>query len=263
MCDLWQNTLETSVDSGAIPAQVAFALNKLDVPLSGPERAAFQIKLYNSGSFFDPKAIPIQDYAAISNVVSGFGNLIVESHPRLIGDRCLQWKQLISPPLEVAIGLETANSDALDQLNKGFQLRDFQRACETLQSAGIAIRVFLLVNGPFIKPEEQRECLNRSIDVARAAGASVICLIPTRHDSGAMRDLWKSGQFVPTALRQLEVAFDDGLMAGRGRLFADLWDLRSFSQCDQCFDQRRARLEQMNEQQIPIARVLCSHCDGN
>jgi len=263
MCDLWQNTLEEPVDSGAIPAQITFALNKLDIPLSGPGRAAFQIKLYNSGSFFDPKAVPVQDYSAISDAVSGFGNLIVESHPRLIGDRCLEWRNLISSPLEVAMGLETANSAALDQLNKGFRLTDFQRACKTLQSAGIAIRVFLLVNGPFIKPQEQREWVSRSVDVARTAGASVICLIPTRHDSGAMRDLCLSNQFEPTVLSQLETAFDDALMAGGVRLFADLWDLRSFSQCDPCFDKRLARLERMNEQQILIDRVDCSHCDGN
>ena len=263
MCDLWQNTLEGSVTSGAIPAQISLALKKLDIPPSGPERAAFQIKLYNSGSFFDPKAIPVQDYSAISNVVSGFGNLIVESHPRLIGDRCLQWKHAISSPLEVAMGLETANPEALDQLNKGFCLRDFQRACETLESAGISIRVFILVNGPFIHPQDQREWVSRSVGIARTAGASVICLIPTRHDSGAMRALWLSGQFVPTVLSQLEIAFDDALTAGGGRVFADLWDLQSFSQCDECFDKRRARLELMNEHQIRIDRVHCSHCDGN
>ena len=263
MCDLWQNTLEDPVASGTIPAQITFALNKLEIPLSGPERAAFQIKLYNSGSFFDPKAIPVQDYSAISDTVNGFGNLIVESHPRLIGDRCLQWKHSVSSPLEVAMGLETANSDALGRLNKGFQLGDFQRACETLQSAGIAIRVFLLVNGPFIKPQEQREWVRRSVEFAKTAGASVICLIPTRHDSGAIRELCLSGQFVPTVLSQLEIAFDDALLAGGVRLFADLWDLRSFSQCDQCFNQRLARLEKMNEKQILIDRVDCSHCDGN
>lgn len=263
MCDLWQNTMEASVGSGAIPSQITFALRELKISPLAHERASLQIKLYNSGSFFDPKAIPVQDYPVIADLLDGFGNVIVESHPRLVGARCLEWKRQISSPLEVALGLETANPVALDRLNKGFQLEDFQRACDTLQSEGIAIRVFLLVNGPFVEPEEQSIWIKRSIDVARTAGASVICLIPTRHDSGAMRSLRLAGQFVPTVLSQLESAFDDALLRGGARIFADLWDLRSFSQCDDCFEKRRTRLEQMNEQQILMDRVHCSQCDGN
>src|SRR5688572_5975141 len=45
MCDLWRNTLTETVPLGAIPAQIDFALSQLT-----PAR---QIKLYNSGSFFD------------------------------------------------------------------------------------------------------------------------------------------------------------------------------------------------------------------
>ncbi len=50
MCDLWRNTLTETVPLGAIPAQIDYALARL-----APAR---QIKLYNSGSFFDHRAIP-------------------------------------------------------------------------------------------------------------------------------------------------------------------------------------------------------------
>jgi len=50
MCDLWKNTLIDSVPLGAIPSQIDYALARLP--------AARQIKLYNSGSFFDTQAIP-------------------------------------------------------------------------------------------------------------------------------------------------------------------------------------------------------------
>ena len=55
MCDLWRNTLTKPVPVGAIPEQIDFALSRL-----GPARS---VKLYNSGSFFDPRAIPPEDYA--------------------------------------------------------------------------------------------------------------------------------------------------------------------------------------------------------
>ena len=73
MCDLWRNTLTETVPTGAIPAQIDYALQRLP-----PAR---QIKLYNSGSFFDPQAIPLQDYPAIASSVKGFERVIVECHP--------------------------------------------------------------------------------------------------------------------------------------------------------------------------------------
>jgi archaeosine synthase beta-subunit len=69
MCDLWKNTTDEPVPRGAIPAQIDHALARLP-----PTR---QIKLYNSGNFFDPLAIPREDYPAIADRVRGFENVIV------------------------------------------------------------------------------------------------------------------------------------------------------------------------------------------
>jgi hypothetical protein len=78
MCDLWKNTTYDSVPVGAIPDQIEWALNRLP--------PAKQLKLYNSGSFFDARAIPSADYQKIASLVSDFETVIVESHPRLISD---------------------------------------------------------------------------------------------------------------------------------------------------------------------------------
>ena len=61
MCDLWKNTLTETVPVGAIPAQIEYALARLPT--------ARVIKLYNSGSFFDPRAVPVADYPAIAKSV--------------------------------------------------------------------------------------------------------------------------------------------------------------------------------------------------
>ena len=45
------------------------------------------IKLYNAGSFFDPRAVPEPDYEDIAKAVSGFSRVIVECHPALVGRR--------------------------------------------------------------------------------------------------------------------------------------------------------------------------------
>src|ERR1044071_4421000 len=62
MCDLWRNTLDERVPAGAIRAQIRYALERLP-----PAR---RIKLYNSGSFFDPAAIPPGDYGEIARLVA-------------------------------------------------------------------------------------------------------------------------------------------------------------------------------------------------
>ena len=50
MCDLWKNTLDDRVPTGAIPVQIRYAIEMLP--------PAKHIKLYNSGNFFDAQAIP-------------------------------------------------------------------------------------------------------------------------------------------------------------------------------------------------------------
>ena len=80
MCDLWKNTTDFSVPAGSIPQQIEMALNQM-----APAR---HLKLYNSGSFFDERAIPSSDYEKIADLVSGFETVIVESHPRLVNEKC-------------------------------------------------------------------------------------------------------------------------------------------------------------------------------
>src|SRR5438105_9969168 len=118
MCDLWKNTLTEPTPAGAIPIQIDYALRQLG---GRPE----QLKLYNSGSFFDAAAIPPADYPAIADRISFASHIIVESHPRLIGARTFRLRDLLSGSLEVAMGLETVHPAVLPRLNKRFSLEDF------------------------------------------------------------------------------------------------------------------------------------------
>ena len=120
MCDLWRNTVKETVPAGAIPRQIDYALERLS--------AARQIKLYNSGSFFDPRAIPPGDYEAIARRLNAFERVIVECHPALVGDACLRFRDLIHGQLEVAMGLETAHPEILERLNKRMTLTKCSRS---------------------------------------------------------------------------------------------------------------------------------------
>ena len=251
MCDLWKNTLDSRVPIGAIPAQIAWALERLP--------AARQIKLYNAGSFFDNQAIPPEDDAEIARLVAGFDRVIVECHPSLVGERCVQFGQRLSGKLEVALGLETAHAPTLERLNKRFTLTDFRRSAALLRSHDIDLRVFLLLRPPFMTEAEGLEWACRSLEYAFDCGASVCCLIPTRAGNGALEALEVAGQFALPSLVSLEAAQEYGLRLNKGRVFADLWDIAIFSQCA-CAPARVTRMASMNRTQRIPAPVLCSLC---
>ena len=249
MCDLWRNTLAQSVEIGDIPAQIDYALERLP--------AARQIKLYNSGSFFDRRAIPREDYAAIAARASNFERAIVESHPLLVGDDCLRLRDLLNGQLEVAIGLETVHPTIGPRINKRATLQQFAQSAQFLRENGIALRTFILVKTPWMNEAQALEWACKSLDFAFECGASVAAVIPTRAGNGAMEALRENGEWSPPRLQTLEAAAAYGIGRGRGRVFADLWDLEQFSNCPICFAARRARLEAMNATQTVTAPVEC------
>jgi radical SAM enzyme (TIGR01210 family) len=266
MCDLWKNTLTETVSPAAIPKQISFALTQL-----APAR---QLKLYNSGSFFDPRAIPLEDYPTIAEKVRHFERIIVESHPAFIGEGTLRFRDLVFGELEVAMGLETAHPAVLEKLNKRMTLEQFAAAAEFLRRHGIALRVFLLVNPPFIPEAEALPWVRRGVAFALQCGAAVVSLIPTRPGNGALEILAQQGQFHLPRLATLEQALAEALASMERRrpasasatpssiprIFADLWDLEKFSQCDKCFRTRWMRLRKMNHTQEVHPRNACEDC---
>jgi radical SAM enzyme (TIGR01210 family) len=258
MCDLWKGTTNEKVPNGAIPRQVSLACSSWESAGVAPT----QVKLYNSGSFFDPAAIPRDDYAEIAAKLSFAANVVVESHPRLIGAQAARLRDLLMGDLEVAMGLETAHEKVLGLLNKGFDLAQFALASSRLQREGISMRAFLLVTPPFLPPEEALDWVVKSADFAFSCGATAVSLIPTRTGNGAMERLLESGEFVLPNLADLEVAQSRAIGLGKGRVFADIWDLKQFSRCEDCFEKRVERLQCVNLTQQDLPPVSCRSCGG-
>lgn len=268
MCDLWQHTTESDTPPGAIAAQIEAARRTL----AESRDPVSQMKLYNAGSFFDPRAVPEGDYDAVAAHLTGLTRVIVESHPSLVGARTSRFLDALhrhhsagmpAPVLEVAMGLETAHPEALERLNKKMTGDDFLDAAGRLKSLGVALRVFLLVSPPFVPDADQDDWLLRSIDVARDAGASAVSLIPTRAGNGTLDALENEGLFRQPRLRDLERSL--ALAQARGvpdgvRVFADLWDLDRFADCRHCVDARRDRLRRINLEQRDLPMPSCSRC---
>jgi archaeosine synthase beta-subunit len=254
MCDLWKNTLTDTVPLGAIPEQIEFALQQLP-----PAR---HIKLYNSGSFFDVQAIPPEDYPRIAALLKSFERVIVESHPGLIGERCVDFRDLLSAQLEVAMGLETVHPVALERLNKRVSLEQFAAAAARLREQAIDVRVFVLVQPPFVRSDVALHWAQRSLDFAFECNATAVTLIPTRVGNGAMEMLQETGEFTPPDLLTIEKAVAYGVARGRGRVFADLWNIERIATCGCCRAARIARLEHINLTQSIPPVILCERCEG-
>jgi radical SAM enzyme (TIGR01210 family) len=238
MCDLWKNTLETSVAPGQIPEQIRWGLSQLP-----PAR---HLKLYNSGNFFDPRAIPPEDYAEVARLAVPFERLIVECHPRLVGKRFREFRRLRAGELEVAMGLETVHPEVLPRLNKAMTLDDFARAAKSVRAEGAHIRAFILVRPPFLNDGEGLEWARRSLDFAFAAGVECCSLIPTRAGNGALDQLAQDGLFAPPSLESLEQALEYGLSLRAGRVMLDLWDIGQVSPEAANRPERIARLARIN-----------------
>lgn len=244
MCDLWKNTTDVSVKEGDIPRQIELALEQLP-----PVR---HLKLYNSGSFFDRHAIPENDYKKIASITADLKTLVVESHPRFIDNRCIIFRDMLKPKLQVAIGLETANEEILSKLNKKMTIEDYVRSVTFLKKNGIASRTFILLKPPFMNENEGIHWAKRSVDFAFESGTDCVTVIPVRPGNGAMDYLMRTKYFSPPDIRSLEKVIEYGLRLKKGLIFADLWDIDLFPCCNKCKPARINRLSGMNiTQRIP------------
>lgn len=252
MCDLWKNTTDEPVPAGAIPRQIDYALERL-----GPAK---QIKLYNSGNFFDAQAVPAQDHSAIAERVRRFERVIVENHPKLCGQSCLRFRDECGTALEVAMGLETVHPEVLPRLNKGMTLDDFSRAVDFLLRHEIGVRAFILLRPPFLSEIQGVEWAIKSLEYAQSLGVGCCAIIPTRGGNGIMERLAASGDFKPPTVRSLEQVLEHGIAFGRGRVLADTWDIERFCDCPRCGPLRATRIRAMNLSQRCEPAIQCSHC---
>ena len=253
MCDLWRNTTDRRVPDGAIVAQVKYALSRLP--------PAPHVKLYNAGNFFDAQAVPPGDLPRLAELLAPFRTAVVECHPKLIGPRCLEFRDRLRPAMRVAMGLETAHPDVLRRLNKGMTLEDFARAATFLSAqwrrrarfpataAAVPRRGRGGRVGQAVAPiclRCRRRVLRGHPDARRqrgdgtAAGGGLVGASTNRVTGGS------------AGIRRRPAA---------GRVFADLWDIEKLLHCPRCGPARACRLNAMNREQAAAPPVVCD-CGG-
>lgn len=271
MCDLWRHTIDGATPPGALPEQIRIALAKELPRPELPQRMSSHaklprdandevvgrwVKLYNSSNFFDPRCVPREDWDAIADLVSPFGRVIVENHPRMVGDDVGRFAARIAGRLEVAMGLETVYEPSIRLLNKQMSLEDFERAAARLKSFDVDLRVFILVQPPGMAAGQGVGWAVESVRFARRCGARHASLIATRGGNGMMESFSARGLFTPPRAECLEDALAESMRMSESMrdpmgesmvVTADLWDFQRLAGlCDRCVEVRRRRLFEMN-----------------
>lgn len=269
-CDLWLHNHEAATPAGSIPHQIAGAIDQTfsREPFNGgvPREPPWAIKLYNGGNFTDPRSVPESDWPAIADLCERFDQVIIENHATMCGSRLLKFQERLKSRLEVAVGLETANEDVLSRQQKKITLLDFDRAAKFVLDHDMDLRCFTMLQLPYSDPDRSVEDSFTSVQHAVGAGASFVAIIPTRHTTGAMRDLIDSGDHQPPNLRQLERALFESLrwigeMKSDTVVIADTWDIERTLCCRRCQSQTITNIHTMNTAQRPSSIEPCESCD--
>jgi archaeosine synthase beta-subunit len=171
-----------------------------------PPRDYRMVKIFTSGSFFDPAEVPP---AFLTDVAAAFrGKLVIaETRPEFVKDEVFRtfiegiddgsWKT----PLYCAIGLETS-SDAIREkcINKGFTFQDFLDAADAAHTAGAGVKAYLLFKPLFLTEGEAVKDMQATIKEV-VPHAEMISMNPcTVQRNTELEYYWKRGAYRPPYL---------------------------------------------------------------
>lgn len=154
------------VSAEDLQAQLRAALDSIPPDDSGP----VEVDLYCSGSYLNADEIPVEAQAAMLAEAAArplVAALLVETRPEYATAAALARAVAAASgtPLEVAIGLESADAEILARrIRKGFLWNDFAASAERVAAAGARLAVYVL-----LKPIDtgEGEAVEDSVATAR------------------------------------------------------------------------------------------------
>jgi radical SAM enzyme (TIGR01210 family) len=164
------------------------------------------VKIYTSGSFFDPAEVAPEVRSAAAELFRG-KMIIAETRPEFVDAGVLEeFSSQIDDgtheqPLSVAIGVETSNDATREKsIQKGFSWAQFLHAVGEAKRAGAGVKGYLLMKPPFLTEQEAVQDMHRSIADVRPH-AHLISLNPCSvQRQTELERLWKQGEYRPPYL---------------------------------------------------------------
>jgi radical SAM enzyme (TIGR01210 family) len=157
------------------------------------------LKVYTSGSFLDESEIAPEVAEKVLRFAKDSGvRLLLESRPEFVTEKKLGAMLGIYEDIEVAIGLESANDRILKySINKGFTLKDYERAASVLNRLRIPLRTYVLLKPPFLT---EAEAMEDAISTVRLASehSETVSLNPVNVQKGTpVERLWRQWAYRP------------------------------------------------------------------
>jgi hypothetical protein len=164
------------------------------------------VKLYTSGSFFDPCEVPATAARYAAELFSG-KLVISETRPEYVETSRLE--EFISridtgafkTPLTVAIGLETVTDTIREKsIDKGFSWDDFLQATKNARTAGAGVKACLLQKPLFLTEAEANDDMERSIRALEGIADAVSMNPCTVQKNTELEYYWQRGAYRPPYL---------------------------------------------------------------
>lgn len=158
MCNYWIQHSK-NVTGEEIIQQFKTELSKYDFSKENIQL----LNIYNSGSFLNDTEIPDseqKEILKIANDIPQIKKILVESRPEHITTRKLKEYKKIIPDkkLEITIGLESFNDKVREKIiNKGFSLKDFERAASSIANEKIDLGVYVTLKPLYLTEKESIE----------------------------------------------------------------------------------------------------------
>lgn len=164
------------------------------------------VKLYTSGSFFDPDEVPDDVVKEAAHLLKG-KLVIAETRPEFVDP--VRIEEFISridtgdhpTPLYIAMGLETTSDSIREKsIDKGFSFSDFLTAVENARKGGAGVKAYLLHKPLFLT--EREALLDMEQSIREIAGvADIISMNPcTVQKHTELEYYWKRGAYRPPYL---------------------------------------------------------------
>ena len=213
------------------------------------------LKLYNASSLFEPASIVQRDLGRIAGELADLELVVVEARAEN-AHRAIPFARRMATPLEVAIGLDVADDELLGRLNKPSSVAAFRAAASRLRAAGILLRVFVLIQPPFVAEQEAGKLAQTGVAEARNAGARIVSLLPVRPSHPPLERLEAGGFWAPPSL---ETVYDTvaSCVDGETIVLVEEDGLDELTGCARCAPRRRRALVALNRSG-ELAAVPCA-----
>lgn len=161
MCGYARDTLGRSATEAEIAEQVERALLEYhDEPY---------VKVFSSGSFFDPREVPVASRHALASAFRGRARrLLVETLPEFVDQANVgALRESFGGEVEVALGLESAQEEVLRRaVNKNSPPSSYFDAAGRVHQGGGQAKAYLLLKPPYLTEREAIEDTVKSVGIA-------------------------------------------------------------------------------------------------